>query len=209
MNGPTEEESRVLRNIDDLAAHVRGTMMQCEKIRSTLKLGPATLTMEQSQANDPDKEIVWHCVLADAMDLHVARPLAASSFNSTGEGERSRSRYCYAKLVAPDQNVHEMFHTYFWTPDGRSLPLNQVLGYRNFQVVPFVEVEDVFVSKAVRSMQLKLRECIVYPPNEQPNMRFSVCFPDRVCSRNAQALALMQDAIACCYFGRKPSSSSR
>lgn len=101
------------------------------------------------------------------------------------DSDRSRSRYCYAKLVPPENNVHEMFHTYFWTPEGKSIPLAAVLGFRNFQAVPFVEVEDVFVSKAVRSMQLKLRECIVYPPAEQPSMRFSVCFPDRVCSRSS------------------------
>ena len=52
----------------------------------------------------------------------------------------------------------------------------------NFQVQPFVEVEDVFVSKAVRSLQLKLRECLVIPPVERMQHRFSVCFPDRVCS---------------------------
>lgn len=52
----------------------------------------------------------------------------------------------------------------------------------NFQVQPFVEVEDVFVSKAVRSLQLKLRECLVIPPVERMQHRFSVCFPERVCS---------------------------
>ena len=79
----------------------------------------------------------------------------------------------------------------------------------HFQVVPFVEVEDVFVSKALHagayyeiriwccSMQLKLREwslryvsrvylsvCrgIVFPPAERLMVRSSVCFPDRVCS---------------------------
>lgn len=97
-----------------------------------------------------------------------------------------------------DQSVHEMFqlvfdlliygikhcnYTYFWSPNGQRIPLQTVIGFKNFQAVPFVEVEDVFVSKAVRSMQLKLRECIVYPPSEQPQMRFSVCFPDQVCSR--------------------------
>jgi hypothetical protein len=65
---------------------------------------------------------------------------------------------------------------------GQPLNFNTVLGYRNFQVQPFVEVEDIFVSKAVRSLQLKLRECLVIPPVERMQHRYSVCFPDRICS---------------------------
>jgi hypothetical protein len=78
--------------------------------------------------------------------------------------------------------VNQIFHTYFWTPNGQSVPLEVVAGYRNFRIKPFVEVEDVFVSKAVRSIQLKLRECIVIPPLDRVSTRFSVCFPDKVCS---------------------------
>lgn len=50
------------------------------------------------------------------------------------------------------------------------------------QVIPVVEVEDIFVNKAMRSMQLKLRECIVYPPAERVMHRASVLFPGRMCS---------------------------
>jgi hypothetical protein len=70
-----------------------------------------------------------------------------------------------------------MFQTFFWTPDGERIPFEVVQRFQNFQVVPFVEVEDVFVNKAMRSVQLKLRECIVYPPPERPSVRQSVCFP--------------------------------
>ena len=49
-------------------------------------------------------------------------------------------------------------------------------------VQPYVEVEDIFVSKAVRSLQLKLRECLVIPPVERMQQRYSVCFPDRMCT---------------------------
>lgn len=111
----------------------------------------------------------------------MARP------QTTGDG---RSRYCYAKIVRGDSNAHEMFHTYFWTADGQPIPLETVLGFRNFQAEPFVEVEEIFVSKAVRSLQLKLRECIVYPPTERPNTRSSVCFPERICSVASSMAAL-------------------
>ena len=50
--------------------------------------------------------------------------------------------------------------------------------------IPFVEVEDIFVNKALRSVQLKLRECIVYPPAERLSIRHSVCFPNKVCSND-------------------------
>lgn len=92
-----------MKNIDDLAVHIRNVMMQCDKIRIPLKLGPVNLTAEQSK------------MLADAMDLHIARPLVSALDSPAGnnrshqESERSRSRYCYAKIVPSDQAVHEMF----------------------------------------------------------------------------------------------------
>ena len=129
-------------------------------------------------------------VAADMMDLHVARPVDSSMYNRaagstaprSGEDRPSPARYCYVKLVAPDPAVSEKYHTFFWTMDGRPLKFDTVLGFRNFQAQPFVEVEDIFVSKAVRSIQLKLRECLVIPPAERMQQRYSVCFPDRVCS---------------------------
>ena len=164
-SGPTPEEVRVQQNIDRLASFIRGLLFRCERIRTTLKLGPATMAPQQQQ------------VAAEMLDLWVARPAS----------DDKRGRYCYTKLVTADSNAPEKFHTYFWTPDGNRIPNDVVEGYRNFQIVPFVEVEDVFVSKAVRSMQLKLRECIVYPPAVQASTRFSVCFPDRVCSSSSGA----------------------
>lgn len=62
-NGPTDEERRVMENIDQLASFIRNTMMQCDKIRNTLKLGPVHITSDQCK------------VLADAMDLYIARPI--------------------------------------------------------------------------------------------------------------------------------------
>lgn len=166
--GPSPEEVQVQTNIDALAALVRRQLMQCDKIRCTLKLGPAKMEPRDQE------------VAADMLDLHVARPA------SVGTDGNSR-RYLYTKVVLPSSNAPEMFHTYFWTPDGQRLPYDVVQRYQNFQVVPFVEVEDVFVNKAMRSLQLKLRECIVYPPAERLNTRVSVCFPGRVCSADAAA----------------------
>ena len=60
-------------------------------------------------------------------------------------------------------------------------------------VQPYVEVEDIFVSKAVRSLQLKLRECLVGPPVERLQHRYSVCFPDRICSAAAAAAEESED----------------
>lgn len=37
----------------------------------------------------------------------------------------------------------------------------------------------------MHSLQMKLRECIVIPPPERPSLRFSVAFPERVCTRTA------------------------
>ncbi len=54
---------------------------------------------------------------------------------------------------------------------------------QNFRVVSFVEFEDIFCSKALRSLQMKLRKCIVYPPPGRPNHRFSAAYPQRMCTR--------------------------
>lgn len=181
--GPTPEETQIMKNIDDLSAFIRSNLVTCEKMRTTLKMGPANMKPDQQR------------LLAETMDLYIIRPLSDSSTGggNTGNGsamgrnnnngeERMRSRYCYVKLVAPEPHIPEVFHSYFWTPDGKSIPLKTIIEWRNFTATPYVEVEDVFVNKAMRSVQLKLRECVIIPPTERPSMRFSVCFPDRVCS---------------------------
>lgn len=163
-SGPTPEDNRMLQSIDRLGAFIAQTMVRCERIRTTLKLGPANMPPAQQQ------------VVVDYMNLGMARPVS----------DDKHCRYCYCKIVAPDSNAPEIFHTYFWTPRGERIPLDVVENYRNFQVVPYVEVEEVFVSKAVRSLQLKLRECIVYPPIERAMVRSSVCFPEKMCSHKEE-----------------------
>jgi hypothetical protein len=193
--GPSPEETLVMKNLDALAMFLRRLLVQCDRIRRPLKLGGENMTPEQQQ------------VAADMMDLHVARPVdtaaygarnQAQSTNNRGNGDERPfpSRYCYVKLVAPDPAISEKYHTYFWTKEGQPLKFNTVLGYRNFQVQPYVEVEDVFVSKAVRSLQLKLRECLVVPPAERIQQRYSVCFPDRVCSSAHEGDAADADEVA-------------
>ena len=159
-NGPTAEETRVMANIDALAGMIAVNMTRCLQIRS--KVFPNSRPDADAQS------------LADSMDLFISRQ------------SRGSTRYCNAKIVPQTETkINQIFHTYFWTQDGKSIPLDAVIGFRNFRVVPFVEVEDVFVSKAVRSIQLKLRECIVIPAAERPSTRYSVCFPDRVCTVEA------------------------
>ena len=158
--GPTPEETRVMANIDALASMIALTMTRCMQIRS--KVFPNSRSDADAQS------------LADSMDLFISRQ------------SRGATRYCNAKIVPQtEKRVNNIFHTYFWSPNGQSVPLDVVLGYRNFRIKPFVEVEEVFVSKAVRSIQLRLRECIVIPPLDRVSTRFSVCFPDRVCSTDA------------------------
>jgi hypothetical protein len=181
--GPTPEEQRVLDNVDSMALFLRTNMMRCDKIRRALKLGPDNMSVPQQQ------------LAAEMMDLHIVRP--AMERQARGhhpqqaqqqhqEAQVFPSRYCYVKLVSPDPHVNEVYHTYFWTEDGKRIPFETVVGFRNFRVEPFVEIEDVFVSKAVRAPQLKLRECIVVPPTERIQSRFSVCFPDRVCRKEEE-----------------------
>jgi hypothetical protein len=115
--------------------------------------------------------------MADDLRLCIVRPPSGAS----------GARYCNVKVVAPAANVPEMFQTFWWTPDGRPLTLERVRAWSNFRITPFVEIEDVFVNRAVRSIQLKLRECIVTPPAERVTVRTSLAFADRVCGGAADA----------------------
>jgi hypothetical protein len=184
--GPTEEQARVLANIDNFSARVRRTMYGCERIRTTLGLGAANMPAAQQS------------IMADVMDLWVSKPVSDSPPPSVTHGnkrggggavvhavDRPRCRYCYVKVVGPSPTVNEMFLTYLWTPDGRPLSLDNVRRMQNFHVVPFVEFEDIFCNKAMRSLQMKLRECIVYPPAERATHRFSAAFPERRCTLQA------------------------
>ena len=189
--GPSTDETQILKNLDGLAMCLRQTMVRCDRIRRVLKLGDNMTPQQQQVAVETRVYFSGFvkCALTEMMDLHVARPLQERSDASLFRGATGQpddrpppARYCYVKLVAPDPAVNEKYHTYFWTMDGQPIKFDTVLGFRNFQVHPYVEVEDVFVSKAVRSLQLKLRECLVVPPAERIQHRFSVCFPDRVCT---------------------------
>ena len=92
-------------------------------------------------------------VAVDMMDLHVARPVDAraelgSYGRMGGAGQRGAlderpqpARYCYVKLVAPDPNVNERYHTYFCTMEGKPIKFDNVLGYRIGLSLPF-EVTD-------------------------------------------------------------------
>lgn len=161
--GPTTEEQQVQANIDSLAVFLRRMLFRCDKIRCTLKLGGPRMDQRQQE------------VAADMLDLWVARPA------QTGSDGNSR-RYCYTKVVLPSSNAPEVFQTYFLTPEGRRIPFDVVQKFQNYYVEPFVEIEDIFVNKAVRSIQLKLRECVVYPPAERVQSRPSLYMPNVICS---------------------------
>lgn len=192
-NGPTPEEQRVMDNIDGLAAFLRSTLVRCpcDKLQPGNQRAHLVLCFRRMLKLDTSN--VSPQVAAEMLDLHVARPVTDRAAtvpgrtNAPGGGSAPMpSRYCYVKLIAPDPNVNEVYHTYFWTTEGKRVPFDTVRMFRNFHVQPFVEVEDIFVSKAMRSLQLKLRECLVVPPVERMQYRPSVCFPDRVCVPEAE-----------------------
>lgn len=183
--GPTEEEERVMKNIDAFSDWVKSTMVGCERIRTVVGLGAANM-------NEAKQRMV-----AEHIDLCVSKPAAEPAphhnHNKSSEPPRPRGRYCYVKIVPPSPTVSELFLTYWWAPNGTPMSLDTVRRMQNFRVVPFVEMEDVYCNKALRSLQMKLRECIVIPPTERPTQRFSAAFPQRVCVRD---LSVEDDGIA-------------
>jgi hypothetical protein len=184
--GPTSEQARVLENIDALSGCIRRTMYGCERIRTMLGFGSSKMSEDKQRT------------LAEEMDLWISKPINEDTPQPITNNKRGHAlaaaavpdprphcRYCYVKMVPPSPSVNDMFLTYLWTPDGRPMGFETVRRMQNFKVVPFVELEDIFVSKALRSLQMKLRECIIIPPPERPSHRFSAAFPHRVCTRDA------------------------
>jgi hypothetical protein len=179
----------VLNAVDNFSAYVRTTLCTNEQIRTSLSLGPANMPVDKQR------------MAAEMLDMWIAKPLPEAETNmminrkrgrdnendgGIGYPERNaRSRYCYSKIVPAGPTTNELFTTYWWAPNGQALSLERVRNLRNFFVVPFVEVEDVFASKAVKSLRMKLRECIVFLPAERPTHRFSVAFEDKVCGTTA------------------------
>jgi hypothetical protein len=204
--GPTAEEARVLENIDALSGRIRRTLYGCERIRTTLGFGSSKMSAvtQRTLADEMDLWISKPVTEEEDTATSITTP-GHNHSSSSGSGFNSykrayggagavvavtqppppRSRYCYVKLVPPTPTVNEMFLTYLWTPNGRPLGLDAVRRLQKFRVVPFVELEDVFVNKAMRSLQMKLRECIIFPPPERPTHRLSAAFPNRVCTRDA------------------------
>lgn len=177
--GPTELEQLVQSQMDHLSMFLRQQMLRCERIRAQSQGGSGGKGGNHNNSNaalmmmDPEKERY----AVEMMDMWVVKPAI------TGTDGVSR-RSCFPKVVPPQSNSPAIFHTYFWAPNGQPLTLATVQGFQNFQVIPFVEIEDIFINKVMKTPQLKLRECIVFPPAERPNSRFSVCFPDRVCGED-------------------------
>jgi hypothetical protein len=131
--GPTEEESRVVENIDaqgvhahmhpgpNLSMYLRLTMLRCPEIRALLKIGRDKMSPEEEK------------VAADMIELHVAKPpveptsAANRQRNNNGQMTPMAARYCYVKLVAPDKSVNENYHTYFWSKTGQRMSFETVI----------------------------------------------------------------------------------
>lgn len=152
----TKEEEAILSAVDSLSAWLRRTFLSHKKIRKVLNMHADMGATEAAMA-------------ADMLDVHISRPLA----------EDQKTRYVYTKLVPPAGNVPVCYHTVFWSPEGKRVPFNQVLEAGGaLTIEPLVEIEELFASKSVRSLQLRTRECIVHLRENKVNTRQSLCFPE-------------------------------
>lgn len=107
----TPEEQRVLDNVDALAMFLRNTMVRCDKIRRTLKLGPDNMTVAQQQ------------VAAEMMELHVARPAVDIANrpgtlrdNAAGGGTDERSYPLHAEPPLQHRGPGHDTATSSWCP---------------------------------------------------------------------------------------------
>ena len=185
-------------------------MVHCDRIRRILKMGD-NMTPQQQQ------------VAVEMMDLHVVRPVMEARLlaNSSNSEPHVPARYCYVKLVAPvhagasaamacNGPQHQRKVSHLLLDHGRSttevrhrdgIPELSGAALRGNRPVLRAQnrtyaMEDVFVSKAVRSIQLKLRECLVIPPAERIQQRFSVCFPDRMCTLETPEESVEPEVVA-------------
>lgn len=194
--GPTAEQTTVIKNLEDTALWIRQTMFASPQIRTTLGLGPANMPEEKQRT------------AAELMDLAIVRyPKAGTGGGDHHINNNKRGRDAdgsaatvgapkiYGKIVSPDgaPNIPEPLLTWFWTPDGTPLTLDQVRQFRSFDVEMYVELDTVFASKSVRSVQLKVREVVVWPPAVRPTQRYSVVFQNQVCQRDGLVMAVDEE----------------
>jgi hypothetical protein len=109
------------------------------------------------------------------------------------------ARYCSAKVVTAASGAPVAMQTKWFGPNGAPVPFATVRGWQNFRVVPYVETEEIYVGNGRCALQLKLRECTVFPPSETPRApppslpgatgRPSVAFPGQRCDRATIAAA--------------------
>ena len=155
----SEEDNKLCTQVDAVADFIRKLVVGNQNIRRTLNLGRSgEMTQQEVQ------------MAADMLhgSIFLSRPV-----------EEGRARYCYPKLVPPTTSTPTVYHTVFFKPDSSIISFDEVVAWnRGFTIEPCIEMEELFVSKTVKSLQLRVRECIVYPPETQGYTRYSVVFPD-------------------------------
>lgn len=85
--------------------------------------------------------------------------------NTTDVLGGGRARFGFFRIL--EQATGGSPPTQWYTPQNERIPFSVVRTWRCFRAVPFVEVLGVMVkSDRSAALQLRLRDCIVYPPTE-------------------------------------------
>lgn len=164
---PDAADKSLCAKVDEISSFLRRLVVGNPRMRKTLGLG---------YGNEMSDTEIRYAADALATKLSICRPLE----------DGQKTRYCYPKLVAPDARTPSVFHTFFFSPNGAQIAFADVLAWeRPFHCEPFVEIEELFASKSVQSLQLRVRECVAYPPDTQASVRYSLSFPDVICDAAA------------------------
>ena len=169
--GPTEEESDIISRLDHTTKFLRRQMVLKTDIRTTLNIaggGKKDISMEQVD------------MYADTLDsINISKPLQGSA-DINAETGRYPTRYIYPKVV-----LDGFYRTLLFTPDRKPIPIALARSWGSGCQAPvvMVELESIFCNKLIKSLQMRVLEAILVPPDVQARsqVRTSLIFPDVPC----------------------------
>lgn len=169
--GPTDEEADIISRLDHTTNFMRREMVLDADIRTTLNIaggGKKDISPEKAD------------MFAETLDsINISKPLQGST-DVNPETGRHPTRYIYPKVA-----LDGFMRTLFFTPDRKPIPIALARSWGSGCQAPvvLVELESIFCNKLVKSLQMRVLEAILIPPDVRARnqVRTSLLFPEVPC----------------------------
>lgn len=170
-NGPTEDEENIISRLDDTTNFLRRQMVLNAEIRSTLNVAGGG----KKEINEDNADMY-----ADTLDtVNISKPLNGTA-DVDAETGRHPTRYIYPKVT-----LNGYFRTLFFAPNEKPIPVSVARSWGSGCQAPVivVELESVFCNKLIKSVNMRVLEAVLTPPDIslRNRVRTSLIFPDAPC----------------------------